>query len=87
MAVHLKPEAPGVRLADRLALRPVEAAAALGISERKLRDLLPRLPHVRLDGVVVLPVDQLRKWLAGQAESQRSRVDTAVEEILADLHK
>jgi hypothetical protein len=78
---------PPIDLAGRLALRPVEAAAALGISERKLRDLLPRLPHVRLDGVVVLPVHQLRKWLADRAESQQSRVDTAIEEILADLHK
>jgi hypothetical protein len=81
-----KPTAP-LQLGGRLALRPVEAAEALGISERKLRDLLPRLPHVRLDGVVVLPVDQLRKWLAERAESQRSRVDTAVDEILADLSK
>ena len=78
---------PPLQLDGRLALRPVEAAAALGISERKLRDLLPRLPHVRLDGGVVLPVDQLRKWLADRAETQRSRVDTGVEEILADLHK
>jgi hypothetical protein len=78
---------PPLQLSGRLALRPVEAAEALGISERKLRDLLPRLPHVRLDGVVVLPVDQLRKWLAERAESQRSRVDTAVNEILTDLSK
>ena len=28
-----------VRLADRLALRPKEAALALGISERQLREL------------------------------------------------
>ena len=79
--------APPIDLAGRLALRPIEAAEALGISERKLRQLLPGLPHVRLDGVVVLPVDQLRKWLAERAETQRSRVDSAVEEILADLSK
>jgi hypothetical protein len=78
---------PPIDLATRLALRPAEAAEALGMCERKLRQLLPRLPHVRLDGVVVLPVDQLRRWLAEQAESQRSRVDTAVEEILGELSK
>jgi hypothetical protein len=44
-----QPESPVQRLplSDRLALRPREAAAALGISERAFRSLLPRLPHVR----------------------------------------
>jgi hypothetical protein len=37
-----------LHLPDRLALRPKEAAEALGISERKLRDELNQIPHVRL---------------------------------------
>jgi len=74
-------------LADRLALRPAEAAQALGVSERKLRQLLPRLPHVRLDGVVVIPVDPLRRWLAEHAEAQGSRVDAAVAEVLAEIRQ
>src|SRR5262245_44243801 len=41
-------------LSDRLALRPREAAEALGLSERKRRELLPELPHVRRGGVVLL---------------------------------
>jgi hypothetical protein len=41
-----------VSLPDRLALRPKEAAETLGLSERALRSLLPRLTHVRA-GVVV----------------------------------
>jgi len=72
-------------LAGRLALRPVEAAEALGISERKLRQLLPRLPHVRLDGVVVLPVEGLRRWLAENVETGQSRVDAAVGDVLSEL--
>jgi len=32
-----------LQLGGRLALRPVEAAAALGVSERNLRQLLPLL--------------------------------------------
>lgn len=56
-------ESTALRLQDRLALRPVEAAIALGISERKLRELLPRLPHVREGGVVLLPVKALERWL------------------------
>ena len=55
--------AGGIQLADRLALRPREAAEALGISERQLRQILPELPHTRLGGCVVLPVDALREWL------------------------
>ena len=52
-----------IRLADRLALRPKEAAQALGIGERTLRQILPELPHVRLGGVVLLPVEGLQAWL------------------------
>ena len=55
------------KLAERLALRPAEAAQALGISERKLRQLLPKLPIVREDGVVLIPVDGLRAWLRARA--------------------
>ncbi len=44
-------------LSNRLALRPAEAAQALGIGERTLRQILPELPHVRVGGVVLLPVD------------------------------
>ena len=53
------------RLSERLALRPREAAQALGISERKLRELLPELPHVRRGGVLMFPVDSLRGWARG----------------------
>jgi excisionase family DNA binding protein len=54
----------------RLALRPREAAAALGISERTLWTLTDqgRIPHVRLGRCVAYPVDALRKWLADQTQ-------------------
>ncbi len=65
---------PRLDLATRLALRPREAAAALGLSERAFRSLLPRLPHVRLGGAVLVPVDALRRWLEEQA---RQRHDEA----------
>ena len=49
----------------RLALSGEEAAAALGVSERTLRDLRKRseIPTVRLGHRVVYPVDGLRRWL------------------------
>ena len=55
----------------RLALRPKEAARALGISERKLweitADQTSGVPHIHWGKVVVYPVDALRLWLAAQA--------------------
>ncbi len=53
----------------RLALRPREAAAALGIGQRLLWTLTNtgELPHVRLGRAVVYPVDALRAYLAERA--------------------
>ena len=49
----------------QLALRPRDAAAALGISERLLQDWAKNhgLPCVRLGQVVLYPVDEVRAWL------------------------
>ena len=74
-------------LAGRLALRPEEAARALGVSESSLRRMLPGLPHIRQGGVVLLPVDLLREWLRERAQAGRSRVDAAVDEILGSLNE
>ncbi len=56
---------------EPLALRPREAAAALGIGERKLWELTaPRgpIPCAKIGTCVVYPVDALRAWLAAQVE-------------------
>ena len=54
-----------VASAPHLALRPREAAQALGISERFLWTLTNQgdVPHLRLGRTVVYPVDALQKWL------------------------
>ena len=79
-------EAPKVKatpaLSERLALRPKEAAVALGISERTLRQLAPTLPHLRLGGCLLFPVRVLERWLEEQAKAERAWVDREVEEIL-----
>ena len=88
MSVVPRPSAPTkpaelpLRLADRLSLRPAEAAAALGLSERALRGLLPRLPHLRAGTAVLVPVDSLRRWLDEQARRQPSRAAEIVSEGL-----
>jgi len=50
---------------QRLALRPREAAEAIGISARTLWSLTKRgeVPHMRIGKSVVYPVDALRDWL------------------------
>lgn len=52
----------------RVALRPAEAAKALGISTRTFAEWqkLPGFPLLRIGGVRMIPTDQLRKWLAKQ---------------------
>ena len=52
-------------LGTRLALTVSEAAVAVGVSERHLRDLLPSLPMVRLGGRVVIPVELSSLSLCG----------------------
>lgn len=69
----------------RLALSLAEAARALGVSERHVREILPDLPHVHLGRRVVIPVDALREWLRERARRERSRADLAVDEIVAAL--
>ncbi len=53
-----------------LALRRKEAAAALGISERKLWELTNRgiVPCVRFDTIVTYPLAALEQMLADQTE-------------------
>lgn len=58
--------------APPLALRPKEAAKALGIGQRKLWELShPRgpIPCVRVGQCVLYPVAQLQAWLAAQVEA------------------
>ena len=59
---------------DKLLLRPVEAAEAIGISRTKIYELLARgdLPSVRIGSSVRVPVDALRAWIARQVNQERS---------------
>lgn len=74
-----------VRLTDRLALRPREAAAVLGLSERAFRALLPSMPHIRAGGAVLIPVEALRRWLDEQTRREPGQLDAIVEETLRSI--
>ncbi len=74
------------QLDTRLALRPAEAAEALGISDRTLRKWMrdEGLPYFRLHGAVCIPVAPLQQWMAERITSQHE-TDEIAEEILRDL--
>ena len=59
----------------RLALRPKDAARALGIGERKLWELTADrtsgIPVVRFGKAILYPVRELADWLAQQVEGGR----------------
>jgi excisionase family DNA binding protein len=58
---------------ERLLLRPVEAAEAIGISRSKIYELLAsgELPSVRIGASVRVPVEALRAWIAEQLDAAR----------------
>jgi excisionase family DNA binding protein len=59
---------------EKLLLRPVEAAEAIGIGRSKVYELIARgdLPSVRIGASVRVPVDALRGWIARQLDAGRS---------------
>jgi len=69
-----------------LAMRPREAAQAIGISERLLWEWTNRglVPHVRLGKAILYPVDSLREWLKKQAKSTKAAgIEKAVHPVNA----
>ena len=55
-----------------LLLRPTEVATAIGVSRSKAYELLARgvIPSIRVDGVVRVPVESLRSWIAARLAEQ-----------------
>lgn len=55
--------------APRLALRPKDAAKALGVGERLLWSMTNRgeIPHIKLGKCVLYPVAELERWLSERA--------------------
>jgi excisionase family DNA binding protein len=72
-------------LANRLSLRPAEAARCLGVSERTLRSMLSRLPHFREGGNVLIPVAPLQRWLELRAKQEATGLAELEEEFAARI--
>jgi len=78
--------------ADVLALRPRDAARALGISERCLWSLTQRgeVPHVKIGGRLVLyPRAALLDWLdrAAKQTAQQSADAAELERIISEIER
>ena len=75
-----------LRLADRVALRPKEAAEALGVGERTVRKWMRNdaLPYRRLDGVVLISRRALEQWLEEQTHEEL-KADALAAQILNNL--
>lgn len=58
---------------ERLALRVAEAAEALGISRSKMYELVAanKVPSMKVGGVVRIPADAFRAWIAAQAKREQ----------------
>ena len=56
--------------AERLLLRPIEAADSIGVSRSKCYELISsgEIPSVKVGGCVRIPVQALRDWIASQVE-------------------
>lgn len=63
----------------RLALRPAEAAVALGLGRRLLWELTTRgeVPHVRLGRRILYPTADLQEWLTSKIQPGRPPADHA----------
>ena len=73
------------QLSERLALSIAEAAAAVGVSERLMRTLMPEIPHCRIGNRVVIPVSLLAEWLRRKVQEEQNIVGKAVNEILEEI--
>ena len=74
-------------LSARVSLGVREAAAALGVSEGLVRKCLPELPHVHLGERVLIPVDELKRWLQERSRAEQQSSRDAVREILDEIRR
>jgi excisionase family DNA binding protein len=74
-------------LSERVSLGVREAATALGVSEGLVRKWLPELPHVHLGERVLIPVDELKRWLQERSRAEQQSSRGAVREILDEIRR
>ena len=55
---------------DPIAVRAEKLAELLDCSVRKIREMTPTLPHYRDGGIVLFPVDEVRRVVNQRAREQ-----------------
>jgi excisionase family DNA binding protein len=75
-------------LGSRIALRPKEAADALGVSDRTLRMWMrdQELPYFQIDRGILIPTAELREWIRDRLVRQTTTDDLA-DDILDGFSK
>ena len=72
-------------LSGRLALRPKEAAEALGVCEKTLRQIGTEIGRVHRGNVVLYPVEALYEWLRRHTEAPEDAINRIVKDELDAL--
>lgn len=59
-------------MTDRLMLRPIEVADAIGVSRSKSYELIAtgEIPSVKVGGCTRVPVDALKTWINSQVKER-----------------
>jgi excisionase family DNA binding protein len=63
---------------ERLALRPIETAEAMGLCRSQVYRMLQKgeLPSIRIGRSVRVPVDRLKEWIERKAGANRAKAGT-----------
>ena len=75
-------QAVDLDLDSRLALRPAEAAWALGVSESLIRHNLDQIPHFHFESSVLISVDGLRGWISERTKAEKATIASVADAIL-----
>ena len=76
---------PALALADRLALRPKQAASALSLSEAAFRRVAPEIPCVRRGKIKLYRPETLDAWLRKNERSDAETAEAIADQLLADI--
>jgi excisionase family DNA binding protein len=62
---------------EKLLVRPMEVAEALGVSRSKIYELIASgaMPSVRIGKSVRVSVDELRKWVRSHSSGSQTDID------------
>ena len=66
-------------------MRKRGAADYMGLSRRKLDQLLPRMPHYRVDRMILLRKSEIDGWMAMNKVNPQEDLDAIVDDVLGRL--